>query len=133
LLEETDYQKKLARRYHFNHLILQFHIRSFSCQESIKNWQAEFQVSIKQRLTASKGFFCCTSIRQNPKFVESNGQINSRPKHSPESVISSKQAKERWARPDSNRRLPPCQGSMYTRQYLNRLYDHLSPYSCIET
>jgi hypothetical protein len=43
-------------KYHFSHPIPRFHIRSFACQETLKNWQAELQVSIEQRLTALKGF-----------------------------------------------------------------------------
>jgi hypothetical protein len=32
-----------------------------------------------------------------------------------------KGAQDEWARPDSDRRPPPCQGSFRKRQYLNRL------------
>jgi hypothetical protein len=35
---------------------------------------------------------------------------NQKSKSSPEPVISSKHSKNQWARPDSNRRPPPCQG-----------------------
>ena len=47
------------------------------------------------------------------KFVESNGHINSEPKSSPEPVITLKHPKNQWARPDSNRRPPPCQGGRF--------------------
>ena len=58
-----------------------------------------------------QGFFIVLQLEKLDKFVESNGQINSRPKIPPEPVISSKHPKNRWARPDSNRRPPPCQRS----------------------
>jgi len=43
------------------------------------------------------------------KFVESNVQINSWSKSSPEPSIPSSTPKNQWARPDSNRRPPPCE------------------------
>ncbi len=58
-----------------------------------------------------QGFFVALHLDKLDKFFESNGQINSRPKSSPEPVISSKSPKNQWARPDSNRRPPPCEGS----------------------
>jgi hypothetical protein len=39
---------------------------------------------------------------------------NQKSKSSPEPVISSKHSKNKWARPDSNRRPPPCQGDVIT-------------------
>ena len=65
-------------------------------------------MSIKQRLMAFKVFFI---VLQLDKFAESNSQINSRSKSSSEPVISSKHPKNQWARPDLNRRPPPCQRS----------------------
>jgi hypothetical protein len=59
-----------------------------------------------------QGFFIALQLDKLDnldRFVESNGQINSRSKSSPEPVISSKHPKNQWARPDSNRRPPPCQ------------------------
>ena len=47
-------------------------------------------------------------------FVESNRQINSRSKSSPEPSFRKSSTKERWARPDSNRRPPPCEGDVIT-------------------
>jgi hypothetical protein len=39
---------------------------------------------------------------------------NQKSKSSPEPVISSKHPKNKWARSDSNRRPPPCQGDVIT-------------------
>jgi len=60
-----------------------------------------------------QGFFIALQLDKLDKldkFVESYGEINPCSKSSPEPVISSKHPKKRWARPDSNRRPPPCEG-----------------------
>jgi hypothetical protein len=64
-----------------------------------------------------QGFFIALQLDKLDnldKFVESNGQKNSQQKSSSEPVISSKHPKKRWARPDSNRRPPPCEGDVIT-------------------
>ena len=61
-----------------------------------------------------EGFFVALQFDNLDKFVESNRQINSRSKSSPEPVISSKHPENQWARPDSNRRPPPCEGDVIT-------------------
>jgi hypothetical protein len=64
-----------------------------------------------------EGFFVALqldNLGKLDKSVESNGKINSRSKSSPEPVISSKHPKNQWARPDLNRRPPPCQGDVIT-------------------
>jgi hypothetical protein len=66
-------------------------------------------------ISGLEGFFVALqldNLDKLDKFVESNGQINSRSKSSPEPVISSNTPENQWARPDSNRRPPPCQGDV---------------------
>jgi hypothetical protein len=64
-----------------------------------------------------EGFFVALQLDKLDnldKFVESNGEINPRSKSSPEPVISSKHPKNRWARPDLNRRPPPSHGGGFS-------------------
>ena len=61
-----------------------------------------------------EGFFVALQLDNLDKFVESNGQINSEPESTPEPSFRKSTAKNKWARPDSNRRPPPCQGDVIT-------------------
>ena len=60
------------------------------------------------------GFFVAphlANLAKSSKFVNNETQANSRPKCG---LNASKTQKEPWARPDLNRRPPPCQGDVIT-------------------
>ena len=69
----------------------------------------------KTEIDGVEGFFIAFQLDKLDnldKFVESNGQINSRSKAPQSPLFRQSTPKNQWARPDSNRRPPPCEGDV---------------------